>query len=234
MFCVPALFRLLLLHLLHICDHAFIAKYSSPHSTFLKATGNKQSLGGFDPRISPHLYPNGTPSSSIKKNIAEVSDVESNNILDEKVGILLIDHGSKREASNNHIVRLAEFYQNSKRCPDHFIVRAAHMEIAPPSIEEGIRELVNLGATRIVCHPYFLSPGRHSTEDVPELISDAELKLQRPDIKIITTEPIGSRVDVLVNAIGDIVEDKIIEGFGKDEGLGFLGEVMSMMDEQSV
>lgn len=53
------------------------------------------------------------------------------------------------------------------------LVTAAHMEIAPPSIAEGVDRLVAAGATEIVALLYFLSDGRHSQEDVPHLLAEA-------------------------------------------------------------
>ena len=130
----------------------------------------------FDPRLSPHLYPGGIPipaSSGSKGKNSENSassmngmsnggaaireSVESFTIRQqeqrtnsiEKVGILLIDHGSKRESSNLHLESVAMAYERSSRCPPHYVVRAAHMEIASPGIEEGLRNLIAEGACKL-------------------------------------------------------------------------------------
>ena len=48
------------------------------------------------------------------------------------------------------------------------------MEIASPSILDTIRDIIiSDQVTSIICVPYFLSPGRHATKDVPELIHQA-------------------------------------------------------------
>ena len=48
------------------------------------------------------------------------------------------------------------------------------MELSAPSILDALRDvLVSDGVTEVVCVPYFLSPGRHATEDVPNLIAEA-------------------------------------------------------------
>ena len=49
-------------------------------------------------------------------------------------------------------------------------MRVAHLEIAPPGIGEGIDACVAAGATEIVVHPYFLSPGRHTSHDIPRQV----------------------------------------------------------------
>jgi sirohydrochlorin ferrochelatase len=57
------------------------------------------------------------------------------------VGILLIDHGSKKQASND---RLDErIYQQN--VDSNVIVKAAHMEIAEPSIPDGLASLLKEG-----------------------------------------------------------------------------------------
>jgi hypothetical protein len=122
----------------------------------------------FDPRISPHMYPGGiqaqadtntNANTNVISNALLASDQEVQSNLEEaaananagnsnvqKIGILLMDHGSKRETSNAHLNRLAAQYQSNPKCPPHFLVEAAHMEIAPPNIEQGIRTLISKGA----------------------------------------------------------------------------------------
>ncbi len=51
------------------------------------------------------------------------------------------------------------------------IVRAAHMELAEPTIEQGFADCVEAGATEVVAFPYMLSPGRHSIEDIPRMVA---------------------------------------------------------------
>ena len=55
------------------------------------------------------------------------------------------------------------------------IVRAAHMEIAEPNIEQGFASCVAAGASEVVAFPYMLSPGRHSIEHIPEMVAAAAM-----------------------------------------------------------
>lgn len=114
----------------------------------------------FDPRLSPHLYPGGIPSPSTQfttssttttTTITTIIEKEVRSFpgnINRKIGILLIDHGSKRDSSNLHLESLAKAYKRSSRCPPHYIVQAAHMEIASPSIEDGLRSLIAQGACK--------------------------------------------------------------------------------------
>ncbi len=196
----------------------------------------------FDPLLSPHAYPNGTKSGPVARKDDKKKKEK------KQIGVLLIDHGSKRESSNARLETLAEIYQ--KRAPSHHTVKFAHMEIAPPSIEDGIREFCNEGVMDIVCHPYFLSPGRHVLEDIPELIEAAVVQMKEEgmgdELTVRTTEPVGSDLEQMVDLISRMVGNTLGDG---DEGAyesgfltkkksemgalgGFFGEVQRMVDEQ--
>jgi sirohydrochlorin ferrochelatase len=85
--------------------------------------------------------------------------------------ILLIDHGSKREEANEMLACVRGMVQQQAG-PD-VLVGYAHMELAEPSIEQGIAECVKRGATEVIAFPYMLSPGKHSTRDIPRMITEA-------------------------------------------------------------
>ncbi len=118
--------------------------------------------------------------------------------------ILLVDHGSRRAEANEQLESIAQ--QLRDRDPER-IVRVAHMEIASPTIAEGIAACVEAGAREIVVHPYLLAPGRHSREDIPALA--AETAADHPGVTVRVSEPLGVHeklVDVVlerVNATDD-------------------------------
>ena len=114
---------------------------------------------------------------------------------------MIVDHGSRHAEANALLDEVARRVQ--ARCPDA-IVRAAHMELASPSIAEAISECVTAGAGEIVVHPYFLAPGRHSTRDIPHLVQDA--MASHPGVEARITEPLGldeQLVDVVVRRIDE-------------------------------
>ena len=53
------------------------------------------------------------------------------------------------------------------------VVRYAHMELADPDVARGFTDCVEAGATEVTVFPYMLSPGRHSTKDIPRMVSQA-------------------------------------------------------------
>lgn len=85
--------------------------------------------------------------------------------------ILIIDHGSKRAEANNMLACVTNLVQHL--AGDAVIVEFAHMELAEPDIPTGFARCVERGATEIVAFPYMLSPGRHSTSDIPDLVQEA-------------------------------------------------------------
>lgn len=86
------------------------------------------------------------------------------------LGLLLIDHGSRRAESNQQLEDMAVLVQ---RLRPTALVMAAHMEIAQPDLATTFAALVARGATRIIILPYFLSDGRHLTQDIPALAQAA-------------------------------------------------------------
>ena len=85
--------------------------------------------------------------------------------------ILLIDHGSKRAEANVMLECMANLVQAMAGAD--VVVRAAHMELAEPDIPMGLAACVEAGATEVIAFPYMLSPGRHSTSDIPHLVAQA-------------------------------------------------------------
>jgi sirohydrochlorin ferrochelatase len=107
---------------------------------------------------------------------------------------MIVDHGSRRTESNKTLHRAtARFAADSK----YEIVEPAHMELAEPSIATAFDRCVQRGAKRVIVFPYFLSPGRHWTEDIPKLVALAAQK--HPTVEWLVTAPFGLHPDM--NAI---------------------------------
>ena len=85
--------------------------------------------------------------------------------------ILLIDHGSRRDAANEMMNCMANLVQ--AMAGRDVVVRYAHMELCEPSIESGVQQCVEAGATELIVFPYMLSPGKHSTGDIPRMVAEA-------------------------------------------------------------
>ena len=97
--------------------------------------------------------------------------------------LLVVAHGSRRRQSNDEVLSLA--IKLKAHCVDHYAsVHAAFLELAAPSIPEGITQCVEDGATTIVVLPYFLNSGRHVVEDIPRIVNDTKIHYPNIDIRI--------------------------------------------------
>jgi len=101
--------------------------------------------------------------------------------------LLLVAHGSRREASNDEVRRLAEKMQTQSQGFDK--VGCAFLELATPLIPDGIRNAISEGATEVVVQPYFLSAGRHVVTDVPREV--AVVQNEHPEITITIAPYLG-------------------------------------------
>jgi sirohydrochlorin ferrochelatase len=113
--------------------------------------------------------------------------------------LLLIDHGSRKTDANDMLEEVAQMVEEMS---DFGIVRFAHMELAEPTIQQGFDACVIAGAKEIIVHPYFLSPGRHSTSDIPRMVAEAAKK--HPHIRFRLTEPLG-----LHRKIGELILERV-------------------------
>lgn len=102
--------------------------------------------------------------------------------------LLVVSHGSRRAESNDEVSLLAEKLE--KHLNGSFdVVHAAFLELAEPSIPEGIKTCIAHGARRITVMPYFLAAGRHVAEDIPSIV--AEARANHPDVEITITCHLG-------------------------------------------
>ena len=105
-----------------------------------------------------------------------------------KNGIVIVDHGSRRDESNAMLEEVANLF--GRRFAELYeIVEPAHMELAEPSIATAYEKCVARGATRIVVCPFFLGPGKHWTSDIPRLTADAARRF--PGTEYHVTMPLG-------------------------------------------
>ncbi|MBI2434022.1 MAG: cobalamin biosynthesis protein CbiX [Candidatus Hydrogenedentes bacterium] len=104
-----------------------------------------------------------------------------------ETAVILIDHGSRLPESNRMLEVVAEQYRDLSGTA---IVEAAHMELAEPTLAQAIDRCVQRGAQTIVIALFFLSPGQHSTRDIPALVREA--LAGHPGVTCHITEPLGA------------------------------------------
>jgi len=103
--------------------------------------------------------------------------------------LLIIVHGSRRSRSNEEVKQLAG--QLNTTLGETFpIIECGFLEIAEPAIGQAVDHCVAQGASEIRVLPYFLSAGRHVSEDVPAEINEAAKR--HPDITLSIAPHIGA------------------------------------------
>jgi sirohydrochlorin ferrochelatase len=101
-------------------------------------------------------------------------------------GIIIVDHGSRREESNQMLEEVARLF--SRRFAERFeIVEPAHMELSEPSIASAYARCAERGAERVVVVPFFLGPGKHWTQDIPRLTMEAARNFPRTQYHVAPT-----------------------------------------------
>ncbi len=107
--------------------------------------------------------------------------------------LLLIAHGSRRLASNEEVRALTRVMeQNSDH--DYTIIECAFLELAEPSIPDGVNACVAKGAKTVTVLPYFLSAGRHVATDIPEELQKSQT--QHPQVEIKMAPYLGSAKEI--------------------------------------
>ncbi|RMG38007.1 MAG: cobalamin biosynthesis protein CbiX [Gammaproteobacteria bacterium] len=117
--------------------------------------------------------------------------------------LLLVAHGSRRAASNEEVRALTR--RLAARAGERFgHVACAFLELADPSIPEGIQACIDAGADQVIVLPYFLSAGRHVIEDIP-----AEVRVKQeehPQVQIRIAPYLGAAGGIealLLDAAGE-------------------------------
>jgi len=103
--------------------------------------------------------------------------------------LLVVAHGSRRAESNDEVRELTgRLSAQANGAYDQ--VQCAFLELAEPSIPDGLRIAIRAGAGQVTVLPYFLSAGRHVVTDIP-----AELEVVRkefPDVDIVLAPYLGA------------------------------------------
>ena len=127
-----------------------------------------------------------------------------------RTGIIIVDHGSRRDESNRLLERVAVAF-GERFSGEYGIVEPAHMELAEPSIATAYGRCVERGAQRVVVCPYFLGPGKHWTSDIPALTAAAAAKF--PDTRYHVTQTLGLDdliLELLAKRVGHCVENAFL------------------------
>jgi sirohydrochlorin ferrochelatase len=132
-----------------------------------------------------------------------------------KTGIIIIDHGSRSSRSNDVLEHVALRF--ARRYGHRFdIVEPAHMELAEPTLRQAYARCVQRGADEIVVCPFFLSPGKHMSTDIPRLADAAAREFAGTSYRV--APPLGAD-DLILDLLAKRADEALspeAPSFGKD------------------
>lgn len=114
--------------------------------------------------------------------------------------VLIISHGSRVPTTKNEVGKLVERLKAKRQ---DLIFNYGFLELAEPSIPQGIDKCVADGATEVIVVLNFLNAGIHVDKDIPEIIDGARQKHSKVDIRI--SGPIGQHAGI-VDLFLDLIE----------------------------
>ena len=120
--------------------------------------------------------------------------------------LLIVAHGSRREASNREVIELASRVAQQPGHDFHY-VSTAFLEIAKPSIPDGLECCVQQGASEVIIFPYFLAAGRHVVDDIPA--EAAKVAGKYPDVKFSIAGYLGMSEEIprmILNSVNNQAE----------------------------
>ncbi len=156
--------------------------------------------------------------------------IPKNSFAQEKMGLLIIAHGSPSKQWNQAIIDLGN---NTKSLLEEkklniLEVRIAFMEFTEPSIATVIKQMEDDGITKIYALPLFIAPSGHSFYDIPTILGlyyDKKMydTLKEEGIKIVDTNAkitLGPSLNY-GKVIQEILLDKVKElsQYPKDEAV---------------
>lgn len=101
--------------------------------------------------------------------------------------LILLTHGSKRPRWRKPFESLL---RNLRKETGKSNIHLAHMELAPPSLEDIVDQAVKDGVTSIRILPLFMSSGTHLIKDIPDKVK--VLLRKHRGLMIETLPPLGS------------------------------------------
>ena len=128
----------------------------------------------------------------------------------DKVGLILIGHGSSLPQSQETLEKLAEILRKQS---EFKIVEIAFLNKNTPTIPQAIDTLAKMGSiSKIVLVPVFIAVGVHTTQGIPDLIDvkAKESQLSAAGIQLFYGEPIGADERIAV-----ILAEKALKALGQ-------------------
>ncbi|MFO0869445.1 MAG: sirohydrochlorin chelatase [Pirellulales bacterium] len=110
-----------------------------------------------------------------------------------RAGLLLVGHGTRDRRGQAEFLATAAAV--AQRCPA-WIVQPCFLELATPSLDAGLEQLVASGARDITVAPVLLFAAGHAKLDIPQAIAEAQSR--HPQVRFHQTSPLGCHERILM------------------------------------
>ena len=130
-----------------------------------------------------------------------MSDAASVN---QKKGVLVVAHGSRNLEANDLVHILVGQLKDSLQSE---LVEAGFLDLAKPSISDGVKLLVEKRADELLIYPFFLAKGVHLKKDIPRIVKETVAGLENP-IPYRILEPLGLHPGIF-NIIADTLREEV-------------------------
>ncbi len=118
-----------------------------------------------------------------------------------KTGVIVLAHGSKVKSGNEGLFKVVEMLRAMEKWD---MVDACFLQLAKPGLSEGVKNIVEKGANKIVVMPLLLFSGNHVLKDIPDEIENEKRKY--PEIQFFYARNLGAD-----ERIAQIAADRIDE-----------------------
>lgn len=122
-----------------------------------------------------------------------------------KSAYLVIAHGSREAEANRDFF---EFLERFRKAFPHRLVEGAFLELAKPSIPEGIENCIAREVSEIIILPLMFFSGKHVKESIPRFIEEA--KARYPEVDFHYAGPVSENPLLLA-----LLEEKAAQAKGK-------------------
>lgn len=140
-------------------------------------------------------------------------------------GVLYVSHGTRLPEGKQEAI---EFLQSIQPSIDVPLQEICFLEIIEPTIEDGIKKLVEQGATAISIVPILLLSAAHAHDDIPSAVE--KVKQSYPTVTFTYGQPLG-----IQDRIIDVLEDRLKEQFSEvPTDVSFLVVGRGSRDEQTM
>lgn len=127
--------------------------------------------------------------------------------VDPKIGVLLVNHGSRSEAWRNSLLDLEKNVRDSILQNGNIKgVKTAFMEYTEPSIATRLKEFDKEGYSDVILVPVFLTVSSHSFDDIPTLIGQKDDPQSIESFKIENMERYKPRARVHITPLLDFTD----------------------------